>query len=59
MTVEITHCICALNDHMIKCLNTLHMYLVWVEIGDVLHGLGGDRGCTSKPIWEEIGNGLH
>ena len=34
---------------------------VWEEIGDVLHGLGEDRGWTSKPdeVWEEIGDGLH
>ena len=36
-------------------------YIVWEEIGYVLHGLGGDRGWTPKPdiILEEIGNGLH
>ena len=30
-------------------------------IGDVLHGLGEDKGWTSKPdvVWEEIGDGLH
>ena len=35
--------------------------IVWEEIWDVLHGLGGDRGWTPKPdiIWEEIGDGLH
>ena len=35
--------------------------IVWGEIGDVLHGLGGDRGWIPKPdiIWEEIGVGLH
>ena len=35
--------------------------VVWEEIGDVLHGLGDDRGWTSKPnvVWEEIGDGLH
>ena len=35
--------------------------IVWEEIGDVLHGLGGDRGWTPKSdfIWEEIGDGLH
>ena len=40
----------------------VYMYcVVWEEIRDVLHGLGGDRGWTSKPdiIWEEIGDGLH
>ena len=33
------------------------MHFVWEEIGDVLHGLGEDRGWTSKPdvVWEEIG----
>ena len=31
----------------------------WEEIGDVLHGLRGDRGWTFKPVWEEIGDGLH
>ena len=37
------------------------MHIVWEEIGDVLHGLGEDRGWTSKPdfVWEEIGDGLH
>ena len=25
------------------------MHIVWEEIGDVLHGLGEDRGWTSKP----------
>ena len=35
------------------------MYIVWEEIGDVLHGLRGDRGLTLKPVWEEIGDGLH
>ena len=31
------------------------------KIGDELHGLGEDRGCTSKPdfVWEEIGDILH
>ena len=53
MTGELTHLL-----YMIKRLNTLHMYIVWEEIGDVLHGLGGDRGCTPKPVWEEIGDGL-
>ena len=24
-------------------------YVVWEEIGDVLHGLGEDMGWTSKP----------
>ena len=30
------------------------MHIVWEEIGDVLHGLGEDRGWTSKPdfVWE-------
>ena len=23
---------------------------VWEEMGDVLHGLGEDGGCTSKPV---------
>ena len=23
---------------------------VWEEMGDVLHGLGDDGGCTSKPV---------
>ena len=34
--------------------------VVWEEIGDVLHDLGEDRECTSKPdsVWEEIGDGL-
>ena len=41
-----------------KCLNTLYMYVVWVEIGDVLHGLGGGMGWTLKPIWEEIEDGI-
>ena len=46
--VLIEHCIC------------IHCF-VWEEIGDVLHGLGEDRGWTSKPdfVWEEIGDGLH
>ena len=35
------------------------MYIVWEEIGDVLHGLRGDREWTLKPVWEEIGDGLH
>ena len=41
--------------------DSLHMHFVWEEIGDVLHGLGEDRGWTSKPdfVWEEIGDGLH
>ena len=25
------------------------LFCVWEEIGDVLHGLGEDRGWTSKP----------
>ena len=35
--------------------------IVWEEIGDVLYGLGEDRGWTPKLdiIWEEIGDGLH
>ena len=35
--------------------------VVCEEIGDVFHGLGEDRGWTSKPdiVWEEIGDGLH
>ena len=39
------------------CLYTL---CVEEEIGDVLRGLGLDRGCTSKPdwFWEEIGDEL-
>ena len=34
--------------------------VVYEEIGDVLHGLGEDRGCTSKPdsVLEKIGDGL-
>ena len=28
---------------------SLHMHFVLEEIGDVLHGLGEDRGWTSKP----------
>ena len=34
--------------------------VVWEKKGDVLHGLGGDRGWTPKPdvMWEEIGDGL-
>ena len=39
----------------------IHCVCVWEEIGDVLYGLGEDRGWTSKPdvVWEEIGDGLH
>ena len=39
------------------CLYTL---CVEEEIGDVLRGLGEDRGCTTKPdrYWEEIGDEL-
>ena len=40
---------------------TVYMHcVVWKEIGDVLYGLGEDRGWTSKPdvVWEEIGDGL-
>ena len=46
--VLIGHCIC------IYCL-------VCEDTGDLLHGLGEDRGWTSKPdfVWEEIGDGLH
>ena len=32
-------------DFMFICLTC-----VWEEIGDVLHGLGEDGGCTSKPV---------
>ena len=46
-----------------NCVYDLCVYMlcVWEEIGDVLHGLGEDRGWTSKPdvVWEEIGDGLH
>ena len=31
---------------MTTCLNTLYMYLVWEEIGDVLHCVRGDKGTT-------------
>ena len=36
-------------------------YVVWEEIGDVLHSLGEDKGWTPKPdiVWEKIGDGLH
>ena len=39
----------------------VYMHCIVLEkIGDVLHGLGEDRGWTSKPdvVWEEIGDGL-
>ena len=45
--------------YMMNCLNTSRMHIVWEEIGDVLHGLRGDRGWTLKPMWEEIGDGFH
>ena len=32
-----------------QVLIMLHMHLVLEEIGDELHGLGEDRGWTSKP----------
>ena len=48
---------------LIDCVYDLSVYTlcVWEKIGDVLHGLGEDRGWTSKPdgVWEEIGDGLH
>ena len=39
----------------------LYALCVEEEMGDVLRGLGEDRGWTSKPdiVWEEIGDGLH
>ena len=44
------------------CIIIVYMHCVVLEeIGDVLHGLGEDRGWTSKPdvVWEKIGDGLH
>ena len=35
-------CIC---DSVFICITC-----VWEEMGDVLHGLGEDGGCTSKPV---------
>ena len=59
MTVDRIH----LRYVLIDCVYDLCVYTlcVWEEIGDVLHGLGEDRGWTSKPdvVWEEIGDGLH
>ena len=48
-------------DWLLYMINVYIHCIVWKEIGDVLHGLGGDRGWTPKPdtIWEEIGDGLH
>ena len=72
MTVGIIHQICVLIDPciwysvLIHCIYILFgrrkgMHsMVLEEIGDVLHGLGGDRGWTPKPdILEEIRDGLH
>ena len=38
----------------------LYTFCVEEEIGDVLRGLGEDRGCTTKPdrYWEKIGDEL-
>ena len=41
-------------------MTNVYILCVWgEEIGDVLHGLGKDRGWTSKPdvVWKEIGDG--
>ena len=56
LTIALIQKICVLIEHCI----CIHCF-VWEEIGDVLHGLGEDRGWTSKPdfVWEEIGDGLH
>ena len=47
---------------LMMCIIIVYMHCaVLEEIGDVLHGLGDDRGWTSKPdvVWEKIGDGLH
>ena len=48
-------------DWVVYMLCVCIHWFVWDEIGDVLHGLGGDRGWTPKPdfIWVKIGDGLH
>ena len=60
LTVELIQTLCVL---IVCCICYVFTYIVfvWEEIGDVLHGLGEDRGWTSKPdfVWEEIGDGLH
>ena len=45
---------------LIMYMTYVYIRCVWEEIGDVLRGLGEDRGWTSKPdiVWEEIGDGL-
>ena len=47
---------------VMMCIIIVYMHCVVLEeIGDVLHGVGGERGWTPKPdiIREEIGDGLH
>ena len=50
-TVVLNCCVCitplivCVYDVVFICITC-----VWEEIGDVLHGLGEDRGCTSKPV---------
>ena len=59
LTAELIQTLCVLIVCYMLCVY-IHCF-VWEEIGDVLHGLGEDKGWTSKPdiVWEEIGDGLH